>query len=62
MLKLKCNVCNKELEELGALCFSPPNEKSTVKKYHVCKKCWEMIYTLHFDDYGDLDICEVKNG
>jgi len=34
-----CDKCKKELKDLGALVFSPP-EKGKVKKYHVCKHCW----------------------
>lgn len=36
-----CDVCKKELKDFGGLLFSPPNEKSTVHKYHICKKCYK---------------------
>lgn len=36
-----CDVCKKELTDFGGLLFSPPNEESIVKKYHVCKPCYE---------------------
>jgi len=37
-----CDKCKKELEDYGALLFSPPNENN-VKKYHLCKSCFEKI-------------------
>ena len=39
-----CDKCKKELDDFGALLFSSPNESSIVKKYHICKSCYnEMI-------------------
>ena len=40
MLKIKCDICGKELNEPGALLFSPPN-KYIVHKYHICKDCYK---------------------
>lgn len=36
----KCDKCQKDLEDLGALAFSPPTKHMWVKKYHICKECW----------------------
>lgn len=40
-LKPKCDRCKKELKEFGALLFSPPNKKNTIKKFHLCVQCYE---------------------
>lgn len=43
-IKPKCDKCGKELDKFGAILFSPPNERSEVKKYHICVDCYqEMI-------------------
>jgi uncharacterized protein with PIN domain len=42
-IKPICDKCNKELEDFGALLFSPPNEEGNVKKFHVCKECYNKI-------------------
>jgi hypothetical protein len=39
----KCDICNKELRAFGAILFSPPNENSEVKKFHVCVTCYENL-------------------
>lgn len=38
-----CDVCKKVLDDFGALLFSPPDSKSTVRKYHVCQDCYQNI-------------------
>lgn len=47
MLKLKCNKCGQELNQPGALVFSPPKEnlwaKGLVEKHHLCWRCWEIL-------------------
>ena len=44
MLELKCDLCHRDLEEPGALVFSPPKDDGwTVAKYHVCAECWPAI-------------------
>lgn len=50
MLRFDCVVCRKEIEEPGALLFSPPdilidNGKPVdhVHKFHICKKCYKKI-------------------
>ena len=42
MIKPICDKCKKELEDFGALVFSPP-EGQDVKKYHICKDCFKEI-------------------
>jgi len=42
-IKPICNFCNQELNEFGAILLSPPDERSNVKKYHVCKRCYQRI-------------------
>lgn len=37
----KCDKCGEELAEFGAILLSPPDEKSTVKKFHICKTCYQ---------------------
>ena len=39
MIKITCDYCGKELDALGALLFSPPDENQ-VKKYHICYDCF----------------------
>lgn len=42
MIKPACDFCGKELQDFGALLFSPPKWR-TVKKYHLCVKCFEHL-------------------
>jgi len=37
-----CDRCKKELDDFGALLFSPPSG-NTMKKFHICKKCYDDI-------------------
>lgn len=42
-LNISCYKCNKELEELGALLFTPPSTSMSIsecKKIHICVKCY----------------------
>ena len=41
MINPTCDICHKELDDFGALLFSPPNEKGQCKKWHICKGCYE---------------------
>ena len=43
MIKPVCDVCKKELTDFGAILLSPPDKKGMVRKFHVCKKCYEKI-------------------
>lgn len=36
-----CEMCGKEINEFGALVFSPPDKNNTVKKHHICKDCYK---------------------
>ena len=38
-----CDKCGRELTAFGAILFSPPNEKSEVKKFHICVDCYNAI-------------------
>lgn len=39
----KCDKCKEELKEFGAILLSPPDKRNTVKKFHLCKKCYKSI-------------------
>lgn len=43
MINPICDFCGHELFNFGALLFSPPDKDSTVKKYHICAKCFSKI-------------------
>lgn len=36
----KCDKCGQELTKFGAILFSPPNQNSEVKKFHICQDCY----------------------
>lgn len=38
-----CDKCGKELKAFGAILLSPPDEQSTVKKYHICVDCYSIL-------------------
>ncbi len=42
-IKPICDRCKKELTDYGALLLSPPGKNSTVTKFHICKKCYQVI-------------------
>ncbi len=42
-IKPICDQCNEELEDFGALLFSPPDKENKTKKYHLCKNCFNKI-------------------
>jgi len=42
-IKPICDKCQKELTDFGAILFSPPTNDSTVKKFHICKDCYQKI-------------------
>lgn len=46
MLKIKCDFCPKELDDLGALIFGPPTE-SRVRKLHMCRDCYHKFMELY---------------
>lgn len=41
-IKPICDKCKKELNDFGAILFSPPKAKD-VKKFHICKDCYNKI-------------------
>lgn len=43
MIKPICDKCKTELEAFGGLLFSFPDETGKVKKFHLCKSCYEKI-------------------
>jgi hypothetical protein len=42
-IKPKCDMCKEELTDYGAILLSPPDKKSKVVKYHICKGCFKKI-------------------
>lgn len=39
----KCDKCREELIEFGAILLSLPDENNTVRKFHICKSCYEQM-------------------
>jgi len=46
MIKPTCDKCKKELEEFGGILLSPPDNDRKVKKYHLCKNCYQKVEDL----------------
>jgi len=46
MIAPKCDKCDKELHEFGAILLSPPDEKSNVKKLHICVECYSELMKI----------------
>jgi hypothetical protein len=42
-IKPGCDKCKKELVDFGAILFSPPDPNNNVKKFHICKKCYQTL-------------------
>ncbi|GBE16431.1 hypothetical protein BMS3Abin15_00247 [bacterium BMS3Abin15] len=42
-IKPVCDKCKNELNDFGGILFSPPDEESRVKKFHLCKDCYKKI-------------------
>ena len=42
-IKPICDKCKKELNDPGALLFSPPDSSANVRKFHICKGCYDQI-------------------
>lgn len=42
-IKPVCNRCGNELKEFGGILFSPPNNSELVKKWHLCRSCYEEL-------------------
>lgn len=43
MINPKCDKCKSELNEFGGILLSPTNDKSEVKKFHLCVNCYKEI-------------------
>jgi len=39
-MKVFCSFCSNDMEDPGALLFSPPTMGEDCKKYHVCTECF----------------------
>ena len=39
----KCDKCKKELNDFGGILLSPPNKNEMVRKFHLCKSCYDKI-------------------
>ena len=49
-IKVECMGCEKELDELGALLFSPPEtEGNQVSKDHLCYECYLLVFHFIMD-------------
>jgi len=47
MIKPKCDICKNELDDFGALLFSPPDESGKTDKKHICKPCYNKLKEEH---------------
>lgn len=51
-----CDICKQELQGFGALLFSPPDNSSRAKKFHICQACYQDLvqqYSLNSDVSDD---------
>lgn len=49
-IQVTCYFCNQELNENGALLFSPPIKLTGVcDKFHICQKCFKTIISVKED-------------
>lgn len=39
----KCDKCDRELLEFGAILLSPPNSEGYVQKFHLCVNCYSEL-------------------
>jgi len=39
----KCDKCKEELDDYGAILWSPPDGRGKCDKYHICLKCFDII-------------------
>lgn len=42
-MKIQCIDCGNDLQEPGALIFSPPDKNDFCQKLHLCVDCWEVL-------------------
>ena len=52
-IKPVCDKCKKELDRFGGILFSPPNDEGMVRKFHLCKKCYDEIVSSFNNEKGD---------
>ena len=48
-IKPICDICKKKLNEFGAILLSPPDEQNSVKKFHICKECYNKLVKEKFN-------------
>lgn len=64
-LHVICDMCGKELDEQGALLFSPPHasagEFPTSRKLHACRTCWTRLWAWMFPlgDSGERETARL---
>ena len=42
-IKPICDKCKQALIDFGGILLSPPDKEGMVKKWHLCKECYEEI-------------------
>lgn len=42
-IKPKCDICKLEMAEFGAILLGPPDNNSTVSKFHICIYCYTLV-------------------
>jgi hypothetical protein len=42
-IKPTCDTCGQELTDFGAILLSPPDDNQQVRKFHLCKACYQDI-------------------
>jgi hypothetical protein len=45
-IKPTCDKCGSELTDYGAILLGPPNMNNEVRKFHICKNCYNEILKL----------------
>lgn len=53
-VKVKCEICKRELDQPGAIVISPPDEDGVVQHHNVCKDCYEGYSKEESDTILDL--------
>lgn len=64
-----CHMCGEQLDDYGALAFSPPDHYEDCHKYHICRRCWPQVQkaldgndwisvneALPLDEYAENDM------
>jgi len=42
-IKPICDSCKEELDEFGAILSGPPENGNNVRKFHICRDCYQKI-------------------